>query len=209
MNLFVLPCPVWALAQTLPMPIAHWHKPYSYYMTMALRVHHEYSPQMYSRGARSTTGGWCFKTGLALVCVYTLGAITMMLSRGSGEDGQEAALSLRGNDDAQKLAVVVPIIGGEAARAMVALSKWPDTCHGSTARNMDLVIYQAEALDDGSDLLSRIPRRASRCFRATKVISGNLLDEVGRRPGLTKFALFFTSSNTSRQIKCFYDSVRS
>lgn len=51
--------------------------------------------------------------------------------------------------------------------------------------------------DDDNDLLSRIPRRASSCFRATKVLSGNLLDEVGRSsPVVSKFRPDFHIFNT-------------
>ncbi|CAM9163653.1 unnamed protein product, partial [Ectocarpus sp. 8 AP-2014] len=71
------------------------------------------------------------------------------------------------------LAVVVPIYDGDEDPAMTALSKWPTTCYYNTLNNVDLVIYKAEALADPDDL-PEVPRRASRCFRRTKIIGANL-----------------------------------
>lgn len=82
----------------------------------------------------------------------------------------------------KKLAVVVPIHAGDSTRAINSLSVWPTACAHSTLRNVDLVIYYAGDLDDEESDIFRIPDEASRCFRATKMVSARLTEEVGRRP---------------------------
>ncbi|CAM9369292.1 unnamed protein product [Ectocarpus sp. 12 AP-2014] len=64
---------------------------------------------------------------------------------------------------------------------MAALSKWPTTCSHSTLTRMDLVLYKAEALTDAGHL-PQIPHEASKCFRHTKIIGGDLLPEENVYP---------------------------
>lgn len=81
------------------------------------------------------------------------------------------------------LAIVVPVHEGDKKQALKAISSWPATCFENTLDTADLVIYKAEALRSGEDdLLSRVPMRASICFRRVRVVRANLLPEVGQRP---------------------------
>lgn len=117
-----------------------------------------------------------FKALLAATAtIYAVGALLAGLN--SWRAGRsKGVFSARASHD-RVLAVVVPIYDGDEAPAMAALSTWPTTCYHSTLNRMDLVIYKAEALTE-SDHLPQIPHEASKCFRRTKIIGGNLLPEV-------------------------------
>ncbi|CAN0179751.1 unnamed protein product, partial [Ectocarpus fasciculatus] len=107
------------------------------------------------------------------VC-YAVGALLAGLRSWRAGRAKDA-YSARASHD-RLLAVVVPIYDGDEDPAMAALSTWPTTCYHSTLNSMDLVIYKAEALTD-ADHLPQIPHEASKCFRHTKIIGGNLLPE--------------------------------
>lgn len=79
--------------------------------------------------------------------------------------------------DERTLAVVVPMHGGDVARAMESMKKWPATCSSDTLRAVDLILYHAEYVEE-NDLLAWLPFEASRCFRRTKVVNANLTEEV-------------------------------
>ncbi|CAN0285107.1 unnamed protein product [Ectocarpus sp. 6 AP-2014] len=106
----------------------------------------------------------CYAVGALLAGLYSWRA-----------GGAKGAYSARASQDSL-LAVVVPIYDGDEEPAMAALSTWPTTCYHSTLTRMDLVIYKAEALTDG-DHLPHIPHEASKCFRNTKIIGGDIIPE--------------------------------
>ncbi|CAB1106306.1 unnamed protein product [Ectocarpus sp. CCAP 1310/34] len=112
----------------------------------------------------------------AAAACYAIGALLAGLHSWR-VGGAKGAYSARASQDSL-LAVVVPIYDGDEEPAMAALSTWPTTCYHSTLSRMDLVIYKAEALTDG-DHLPQIPHEASKCFRHTKIIGGDLIPEVG------------------------------
>ncbi|CAN0034630.1 unnamed protein product, partial [Scytosiphon promiscuus] len=81
----------------------------------------------------------------------------------------------------RRLAVVVPVHKGDSSRAMDAISNWPSTCHRETVENVDLVIYEAEDRHAQRGPIL-VPPEVSVCFRATRIIQGNLLPEENVYP---------------------------
>lgn len=127
------------------------------------------------------------KALLTLIIGYALGVYTLWLFRRAPEEAGRLVDSMSRTQhnpvNEKTLAIVVPIHEGDKDQALEAISSWPATCYENTLDTVDLVIYKAEALRSGDDdLLSRVPMRASRCFRRVRVIHANLLPEVGQRP---------------------------
>lgn len=83
----------------------------------------------------------------------------------------------------RKLAVVVPAHHGDLGKALASLSRWPTACSPSTLANLDLVLYYAQQPDEKSSrILPYLSRTGGRCFASTRVVYGNLTDEVMRTP---------------------------
>lgn len=79
----------------------------------------------------------------------------------------------------ERLAVIVPAHRGDLAKALSSLAKWPSTCHPSTLRNADLVLYYAGGEeDDVSAVLPSLAKTGGRCFAETRLVLANLRDEV-------------------------------
>lgn len=78
--------------------------------------------------------------------------------------------------------MIVPTHRGDLSLALGSLSKWPTTCSDVTLAAVDLVLYKAESEDESTaSILSTLQKTAGRCFASTKIIFGNLDDEVRRR----------------------------
>lgn len=79
----------------------------------------------------------------------------------------------------ERLAVIVPAHRGDLAKALSSLAKWPSTCHPSTLRNADLVLYYAGGEeDDVSAVLPSLAETGGRCFAETRLVLANLKEEV-------------------------------
>lgn len=82
-------------------------------------------------------------------------------------------------NDGKKLAVIVPAHRGDLSKALSSLAKWPSTCHPSTLRNADLVLYYAGGEEDEvSAELPSLTETGGRCFAHTRLVLANLEDEV-------------------------------
>lgn len=83
-------------------------------------------------------------------------------------------------DDTKRLAVVVPTFDVDLPKALHSLVYWPTTCYQTTLQNMDFVLYYAGGAEDmvSERFLSRFAETGGRCFARTRIVLGNLTDEV-------------------------------
>ncbi|CAM9766040.1 unnamed protein product [Scytosiphon promiscuus] len=125
------------------------------------------------------TTGWMISTVLCFLAI--LWSLARMLKRDGFAWKDSIKRKRRTVGIERRLAVVVPVHEGDSSRAMEAISKWPSTCHRQTVENVDLIIYEAEGRHaERGPLL--VPPEASACFRATRIIQGNLLPEENVYP---------------------------
>lgn len=91
----------------------------------------------------------------------------------------EGAWRVQEEEDGKRLAVIVPAHRGDLSKALSSLAKWPSTCHSSTRRNADLVLYYAGGEEDEvSAVLPSLAETGGRCFAETRLVLANLKDEV-------------------------------
>lgn len=133
-----------------------------------------------TRAAQMTATIGRYQILLTVVLCYAFGALVLWVSRRADVS---QSVHLRQSGIGRKMAVIVPIHDGDKFRAMDAISRWPHKCQRNIVEHMDLIIYKAEPPQPGPDgdafLLSKVPHEASACFRSTKIVSANLLPEVG------------------------------
>lgn len=84
------------------------------------------------------------------------------------------------NEDHRRLAVIVPAHRGDLSRAVSSLGRWPTECSPVTQKNVDVVLYYAEGVEDtaASDAVETIAATAGRCFANTRIVYANLDGEV-------------------------------
>lgn len=100
-------------------------------------------------------------------------------------------------DDTKRLAVVVPTSNVDLPRALNSLVYWPTTCYETTLQKTDLVLYYAGGPEDkvADRFLSKLAQTGGRCFAKTRIVLGNLTDEVS----LSMFGLNNTDYYTQPQ----------
>lgn len=82
-------------------------------------------------------------------------------------------------ESTKRLGVVVPAFAGDLSKALNSLAYWPTTCYQSTQRRMDLILYYAGGVEDKvAELLPGLAETGGRCFARTRLLLGNLTDEV-------------------------------
>ena len=100
---------------------------------------------------------------------------------GGGGGGGGSGVS-RAEESGKRLAVIVPSHKGDLGKALSSLARWPTTCHPSTLRKTDLVLYYAGGEGDGvSAVLPALAETGGRCFAETRLVLANLKDEVRKK----------------------------
>ena len=101
------------------------------------------------------------------------------LQRKDGGGGGGGGGVSRAEESGKRLAVIVPSHRGDLGKALGSLARWPSTCHPSTRRKTDLVLYYAGGEEDNVSLvLPALKETGGRCFAETRLVLANLRDEV-------------------------------
>lgn len=118
---------------------------------------------------------WCRPQALVAIAA----SLWARTSFTAASDSLDSGLVHGSTANGERLAVVVPVHEGDISRALSSLERWPSACSSITLSNVDLVLYKAEAPDGTSgSILSALRRAAGGCFAHTKVVYGDLGDEV-------------------------------
>ena len=135
----------------------------------------------------------CVSLSMACVCFSLLFNFYLLLSLHPAlkPSGISLVRSLRGKEGFvfdsgnaggvhRRLAVVVPTHAGDLEETLKAVESWPTECASDTLEHVDLVIYKAEQKDEASEneTLARFRQVAGLCFARTRMVYGELTEEV-------------------------------
>ena len=115
-----------------------------------------------------------------IACLLCLtAAITLIQGAPEADIEHTEALS---TETQQSLAVIVPVYHEDLQQAVSSLTRWPVICSPLTQHNADLVVYYAEGGEEQgeevNEAVDAISQSAGQCFGRTRVVSGNLDEEV-------------------------------